>query len=150
VVAIILFINYLLASREEMPPVITKIERLVCHFAILTMLSSELLSLLELNGVDNGFKLALTLLWGSYALYLIVWGFAKEQSYLRVAGIVLFAITLLKLFFYDMDEMGTIAKTIVLMGMGVLLLVASFVYNKRKRKAEETNSQTNLPHETND
>ncbi len=150
IVAAVLFINYLIASREAMPPVIHKIERLVCHFAILTMLSSELLSLLELNGVDNGFKLALTLLWGSYALYLIIWGFAKEQSYLRVAGIVLFASTLLKLFFYDMDEMGTIAKTIVLMGMGVLLLVASFVYNKRKRKAEETTSQTNLPHETND
>ncbi len=133
-----LLVNYWLAMRESNGPGFRQWERLFCHFTILTLLSSELLSLLALNGNPNGFKLALSILWGSYALYLIIWGFAKNQSYLRIAGIALFGITLLKLFFYDMSEMGTIAKTIVLMIMGILLLLASFIYNKRKRAARDT------------
>jgi uncharacterized membrane protein len=131
-VTIALFVNFTIA--KDIHPTIRKMERLFCHFTILTLLSSELLSLLALSNVSNGFKLSLTILWGCYALYLIVWGFTKDQAYLRISGIVLFAITILKLFFYDMAGMEAIAKTIVLIILGVLLLVASFLYNKRKKK----------------
>lgn len=141
-----LLVNYFIAKRDNGSSWLAPLERLFCHFTILTLLSSELLSLLDLNGYANGFKLTLSILWGSYALYLIIWGFAKNQSYLRVAGIVLFGITLLKLFFYDLSGMGTMAKTVVLMIMGVLLLMASFIYNKRKRLARETeNENQNTP-----
>jgi uncharacterized membrane protein len=141
-VAVLLYINYRLSKTSN--ATIQKLERLFCHFTILTILSSELLSILELSGVPNGYKLALSILWGVYALYLIIWGFAKDHAYLRIAGIGLFAITLLKLFLYDMVDMEAIAKTIVLMILGVLLLVASFVYNKRKKK-----ESSELPIDTN-
>jgi LPXTG-motif cell wall-anchored protein len=141
-VAVLLYVNYRFSKTSN--PTIQKLERLFCHFTILTILSSELLSILELSGVTNGYKLALSILWGVYALYLIIWGFAKDHAYLRIAGIGLFAITLLKLFFYDMADMEAIAKTIVLIILGVLLLVASFVYNKRKKK-----ESSELPIDTN-
>jgi uncharacterized membrane protein len=141
-VAVLLYINYRFSKTSN--ATIQKLERLFCHFTMLTILSSELLSILELSGVTNGYKLALSILWGAYALYLIIWGFAKDHAYLRIAGIGLFAITLLKLFFYDMADMEAIAKTIVLMILGVLLLVASFVYNKRKKK-----ESSELPIDTN-
>lgn len=137
-IASVLFVSYTLASAWTNS--LRKAERLFLHFAFLTLLSSELLNILALNGVHNGFKLALSILWGGYALYLIIWGFTKDQSYLRIAGITLFAITLLKLFFYDMEDMSTIAKTIVLMILGVLMLIASFIYNQRKKKIQEHDS----------
>jgi uncharacterized membrane protein len=49
----------------------------------------------------------------------------------------LFAITLAKLSLYDMSDMSTIAKTIVLILLGAILLIASFLYNKVKQKAPE-------------
>jgi uncharacterized membrane protein len=41
----------------------------------------------------------------------------------------------LKLFAYDMSDMSTILKTVVMIILGALLLTASFIYNKYKRSA---------------
>lgn len=139
-VAIGLLINFQIAVGQK--PLLQKFERLFCHFSILTLLSSWMLSMFELNHVSEGVQLALSILWGTYALYLIIWGFAKDQKFLRMAGIALFGITIAKLFFIDLREMGTIARTLVLMVLGVLLLVASFVYNKHKKR--EGNSTIDL------
>jgi uncharacterized membrane protein len=129
--AVALFVNFKIAETKNEPAKVT--ERLVCHFTILTMLSSWLLSLLEVNRVGDGVQLALSILWGAYALYLIIWGFTKDQKHLRIAGIILFGVTLFKLLLVDLREMGTIARTLVLIILGVLLLMASFIYNKRKK-----------------
>ncbi|MEJ7676785.1 MAG: hypothetical protein WKG06_02685 [Segetibacter sp.] len=45
---------------------------------------------------------------------------------------ILFSVTLFKLFFYDLASLSTISKTIVLVLLGILLLFASFLYNKYK------------------
>lgn len=138
-IGVLLFKAYRISSKEQ--PDIQKGERLFFHLTLLTILSSELLNILALNAIENGFKLALSILWGAYALYLIIWGFTKNQAYLRISGIALFGITLLKLFFYDIQSMSTIGKTLVLMIMGVLLLVASFIYNKRNKKNTENETE---------
>jgi uncharacterized membrane protein len=49
---------------------------------------------------------------------------------------VLFAVTLIKLFLYDMEDMSTIAKTLVMIILGILMLVSSFLYNKYKKPVE--------------
>jgi uncharacterized membrane protein len=85
--------------------------------------------------VENTFKLSLSILWGCYALLLIVYGLSRDIRHIRLAGIFLFAVTLLKLFAYDMGDMSTILKTIVMVILGALLLTASFIYNKYKRPA---------------
>jgi uncharacterized membrane protein len=43
---------------------------------------------------------------------------------------VLFGVTLIKLFIYDLSYLNTISKTIVFVSLGVLLLIISFLYNK--------------------
>ncbi|TKB99364.1 DUF2339 domain-containing protein [Pedobacter cryotolerans] len=104
----------------------------VLYIAILWVLSSELLHILELSGLKTGYKLGLSILWGVYALFLIAMGLWKNKKYLRIGAIMLFAITLLKLFFYDMASLDTISRTIVFVSLGVLLLIISFLYNKYK------------------
>jgi uncharacterized membrane protein len=111
-------------------------EKLLLHLAILILLSSELVHWLDMALVENSFKLGLSILWGTYALFLIVLGLWKNLGYLRIAAIVLFGVTLVKLFLYDMADMSTIARTIVMIVLGVLLLVASFLYNKNKKTVE--------------
>jgi hypothetical protein len=105
---------------------------LILHAVIIWILSSELITWVDFAKGDQSYKLGLSLLWGGYALMLIVFGIWKKQQQLRIGAIVLFSATLLKLFFYDLRDMGTIARTIVFVTLGILLLVISFLYNKYK------------------
>lgn len=99
---------------------------------ILWLIASEMVNALELGGYNDIYKLAISILFGVFALGLIAYGINKGKRHLRIAAIVLFAATLLKLFLYDLADMGTISKTIAMISLGVLLLTISFLYNKFK------------------
>jgi uncharacterized membrane protein len=132
----LLLINMRHMKNEIFTPMLRNAEKILLHLAILILLSSELVHWLDMALVENSFKLGLSILWGAYALFLIVLGLWKNQGHLRIAAMVLFGVTLAKLFLYDMEDMSTISKTIVMIILGVLLLVASFLYNKNKRPVE--------------
>lgn len=102
------------------------------YISLLWIISSELINTISLSGLSGSYKLGLSILWGVYALFLIGMGLAKNKKHLRIGAIVLFAVTLVKLFFYDIAYLNTIAKTIVFVSLGVLLLIISFLYNKYK------------------
>ena len=103
---------------------------LLLHIAILWILSSELIHWLEAAGAPESDKLGLSILWGVYSFALIALGIWKKRAYLRIAAIVLFGITLVKLFFYDISHLDTISKTILFIALGALLLSISFLYTK--------------------
>lgn len=102
------------------------------HAVILWIASSELINIMDLSGSTQSYKLGLSILWGVYSLFMIILGIWKKNQPLRIASIILFAVTLVKLFFYDIIHLNTISKTIVLVSLGVLLLIISFLYNKYK------------------
>ncbi|MEO6844859.1 MAG: DUF2339 domain-containing protein [Ginsengibacter sp.] len=99
---------------------------------ILWIASSELITWMNIMRFPQSYKLGLSILWGTYALFLIALGIWKKKKHLRIGAIALFAATLIKLFFYDIAHLDTIAKTIVFVSLGVLLLIISFLYNKYK------------------
>ncbi len=107
---------------------------ILLHIIIIAILSSELIAWMDLAGSTQSYKLGLSILWGLYALLLIIIGIWKRKPSLRIMAIVLFGLTLLKLFLYDIATMNTISKTIVFVILGVLLLIISFLYNKFKNK----------------
>ncbi len=103
---------------------------LLLHFAILWMLSSEWqhwVAIMEFPAAGNP---GLSIVWGGYSLLLIAIGIRRQKKHLRIAAITLFGITLYKLFFMDIADFGTIAKTMALVSLGALLLVISFLYNR--------------------
>lgn len=104
------------------------------HITCLWVLSAELLHWRELLGSAAADKTGLSILWGAYSLLLIVVGILQKKSYLRVAAMAWLGVTLVKLFFYDLSELSTLSKTIVLVILGVVLLIISFLYNKHKTK----------------
>ncbi|MEN8126001.1 MAG: DUF2339 domain-containing protein [Bacteroidota bacterium] len=105
---------------------------LLLHISILWIVSSELINWIDIAEITQSYKLGLSLLWGVYSLLLIALGIWKKNKYLRIGAIVLFAVTLIKLFFYDISHLNTISKTIVFVSLGILLLIISFLYNKYK------------------
>lgn len=112
---------------------------LLTHLSMLWVLSSELINWMAIGESDQSYKLGLSILWGIYALVLIVLGIWKNKKHLRIAAIVLFGVTLVKLFFYDIASLDTLSKTIVFVSLGLLLLVISFLYNKYKHKITDEN-----------
>ncbi|MCC5916952.1 MAG: DUF2339 domain-containing protein [Cryomorphaceae bacterium] len=103
------------------------------HITLVALLSNELIHLLDLSGIVESSKLSLSILWTFYALVLTYLGFRQRLPHFRYIAIGLLAITLLKLFFYDISHFNTISKTIVLIAIGGMILLLSYLYNRFKQ-----------------
>lgn len=112
---------------------------IILFTSILWITSTEMITWMDIQKYSASNKLALSILWGVYALLLIMLGIWKKKKHLRIGAIALFAITLIKLFFYDISTLATISKTIVFVSLGMLLLIISFLYNKYKHLISEEN-----------
>jgi uncharacterized membrane protein len=117
----------------------TKSPRLLAmiHIAILWMLSLEMTHWLTVNGNQNAHKLSLSILWGVYAIYILYMGIVRSFAALRVTAMIILGITLAKLFFYDITKLSTIAKTVLFMLLGGLLLVGAYFYQRYKAPEEK-------------
>lgn len=122
--------NYL--RQDYLTKKIKKSFDLLFHLTLVWIASSELINWMDIADFSQSYKLGLSILWGVYALLLIAFGIWKKRKYLRIGAIVLFGGTLIKLFLYDISHLDTIAKTIVFVSLGILLLIISFLYNKYK------------------
>ncbi len=93
-------------------------------------------------------KVAYPIAWGICSFCLVAVGLQRQKRLLRVIGLVLFGITLIKLIslgFYSESQAGKIIAFII---SGVVLLVVSFMYQKLKKILME--DEKNLTSEKND
>lgn len=132
--ALALFTCYKFIKREGIVKSFKIAYDILLHVSIVWVLSSELIHWMVIFESTQSYKLGLSILWGVYSFLLIAFGIWKNKVYLRIGGISLFGITLLKLFLYDIVHLNTISKTIVFVSLGVLLLIISFLYNKYKNQ----------------
>jgi hypothetical protein len=117
-------------QKHEAPGWITVVMSAAFNVTVLTLIANEWFNWTKIAGYTNQYKLGLSLLFGAYALVLMYIGLVKKRQHLRISAMVLFGITLFKLFAYDLKSLNTIGKTLVLIGLGILLLIASFLYNR--------------------
>ncbi|MEE0996212.1 MAG: DUF2339 domain-containing protein [Paludibacteraceae bacterium] len=84
-------------------------------------------------------KEAMSIYWGLLSVVLVYLGLMKDIKHVRISGIVIFAVTFAKIFFVDLSHLEAFAKAMVFVVMGLLLLVASFFYQKiaREKQVEE-------------
>jgi len=64
-------------------------------------------------------------------------GFSLQKKHLRMQGMIIFSITILKVFLYDTRNLETIHRTVSYIALGVILLLVSFIYTKYKEKLKE-------------
>lgn len=140
-VALCLWITYRIIQKDYPAKGYRRTYDFLLHLCALWIASSELLHWLDVVESAQTYKLGLSILWGVYALFVIVLGIQKNRKYLRVGAISLFGITLFKLFFYDISHLNTISKTIVFVSLGILLLIISFLYNKYKHRIADENPE---------
>lgn len=75
-------------------------------------------------------SMTFSIAWALYALALLIIGFRLDTKAARYAGIGLMGITLLKLFFHDLANIGSIYRIGALIVVAVIALGASFLYQR--------------------
>ncbi len=87
-----------------------------------------------------GGRLALSIWWGIFAVGCMYFGLVKKARGLRVYGIVLLSVTLIKLFFSDLSHFDTIAKVVVFIILGVIMLTGTYFYQKINKEEQKDES----------
>lgn len=89
-------------------------------------------------------KTGLPILWGLSSFTLMWLGMKHKNRSLRIISLVLFGITLLKLFIFDIRNIPVAGKIAAFFSLGVLLLIVSFMYQRVKKiiiEDEKTSEQ---------
>ena len=76
----------------------------------------------------------LTVAWGLQGTALLFAGFALRDRQLRLSGLVLLGVCVLKAFFYDFRELGAVFRLLSFMVLGILLIAVSVVYSRYREK----------------
>jgi uncharacterized membrane protein len=76
--------------------------------------------------------IGITILFAVYAVVLVSVGVAARSPVSRLAGLVLTAIVILKLYLFDVWQLGRFYQIIAFVILGVLLLSTSFLYSRFK------------------
>ena len=71
-----------------------------------------------------------SLAWAAFAFVLLVVGFRQRVSAARRAGMALLGVTLVKLFFHDLWQLGGLYRIASLIGLAVVLILVSMFYQK--------------------
>jgi uncharacterized membrane protein len=82
---------------------------------------------------DLYYRAGLPILWGLCSFSFMWLGFRHKFKPLRILSLVVFSITLLKLFLFDIRDIPVAGKIAAFFCLGVLLLVISFMYQRLKK-----------------
>jgi len=86
----------------------------------------------ELSRLSNLQQLSLSAVWLLYSVVLMVVGIWRRQRGIRISSIVLFGFTILKIFIYDLSFLETLYRIFSFIGLGVILLAVSYLYQRYK------------------
>lgn len=130
--AALLFTEWLYVKKAFVGNDLKNVLTFIFHFLVLVVVSHEMLHWSRITGTPKIDKYGLSLFWGLYALFLVGYGIWKSKKAFRIAGIVVLGVTLIKLFFYDIANLGNIIRILLFLAIGALMLLISFLYNKYK------------------
>ena len=102
-------------DRESAPPV------------LFSLLATLLWSAVLHGKVSGGL---LTVAWGLEGLLLLGAGFVLRERVLRLQGLVLLLVCILKLFLYDMRNLETLYRILSFIALGLILLCVSWIYSR--------------------
>ena len=86
-------------------------------------------------------KTIFPILWGILSFVFLFFGIKKNKKELRIFALVLVAITIVKLFAYDIGNVSQGGKIVAFIILGIVLLVISFMYQRIKKLFNDENEE---------
>ena len=84
----------------------------------------------ELSRLQNLRQLFLSASWLGFSILLMSLGIWKRARIMRIEAIVLFGVSIVKIFIYDLSFLDTLYRIFSFVGLGVILLVVSYLYQR--------------------
>ena len=109
----------------------------VLSFEIWDVFETRALGGMKSSTVQNAQNLSLTALWLVYAVLLLAVGIAKRSLPVRLGALVLIALSILKVFVYDVFALETLYRIIAFVGLGLLLLAGGYLYQRYRTRIRE-------------
>ena len=103
----------------------------VVHVCLLALLYRDLIFLENSQGI-------VTIVWGAYAVILLVLGLIRNAALLRILGSVTLLVVVIKLLIVDLAALETIWRILLFMGFGGLFLLLSYFFKKLLAAEEDT------------
>jgi uncharacterized membrane protein len=82
-------------------------------------------------------ELAISALWAAYSILLVTLGILRKYQPIRLLAILLFGVTILKVFLLDLSDLEKLYRIISFIGLGIILLAVSFMYQKYRNQINE-------------
>ena len=82
-------------------------------------------------------QVALSAFWSVVGLGALVYGLLRDDRRLRVAGLCLLALAVLKVFVYDLGALESIYRVLSFIALGLLLLAAAYAYQRIRLRVKE-------------
>ncbi len=86
----------------------------------------------ELSQLQNERQLAMSGLWLGYSIFVMAVGILRSARGPRFLAIGLFGLTILKIFIVDLSFLETLYRIFSFLGLGVILLLVSYLYQRYK------------------
>jgi uncharacterized membrane protein len=103
------------------------------HVAMLWTLTQEVLGWAGRNAAPENLvsveTISVSILYACYAVVFVSLGVATRTAVNRVAGLILIGAVVLKLYLFDVWQLGRFYRTLAFVALGVLLLSTSFLYS---------------------
>ena len=88
-------------------------------------------------GTSLGRDMTYSLAWAAYGLVLLLIGITVSSRGARFAALGLLAVTILKLFLYDLWWLGELYRVGAFVGLAMILILVSFLYQRHFARAAE-------------
>ena len=102
------------------------------------LLTADIYSFWEVRGerftASFAREVSISVTWAAYAMGLMVLGFMEQSAVLRYLALGLLGITVVKLFAVDLLALDGIYRIIGFIVLGLVLLAASFLYHRSRRR----------------
>jgi uncharacterized membrane protein len=138
-------------SKINVPPILaglgTVLAFLLLNIEIADYFSAPGSTLTFQFSGDFARDMTYSIAWAFFALVLLVAGILKKIPAARYAAMGLLCVTLLKLFFHDLAQLGQLYRIGAFVGVAVIAMLASFAYQKFFSAADQKKETDENHHE---
>jgi uncharacterized membrane protein len=90
-------------------------------------------------------QLAFSLVWMAYAMVILGVGLWRRMRWLRLGSMALLGLVVLKIFIYDLAFLSPALRSISFVGLGVILLAVSFLYQRFRGLLLDVDAHGSVP-----
>lgn len=87
--------------------------------------------------ISNQRNIVVSIFWGLYGVVALFIGFLTKSRFVRIGGLLLLIVTILKVALHDFWNFGTLYRMIVSLSLGVVFLLGAFFYHRFQNRIKQ-------------